>query len=430
MELLAASSDPEKLLFERVKKYDGGALESPGPIDHLQNSAPFLLTRNWGVPGLAMKFCSLSVFNLTFDLALHFKPFGRGKGNWYHPFYVYRNRIEESYLRKWMVTDFSDSEFSDEIGIDNAELNKNDEENKKKKEKKRLEKITKLCDAIRKDGYGASIPIKNNHVDWLNSLLKESNFYDEWLKKKKSNKLNDAKIKTLAYETQKYRYSYDEVKIKEIKYSAKEEFNKKTKRLNRLILEKTYPKLCPKSEPEFLMQDINPRESEAPYLIINGMLSNKNKSRNENKKEDTDYYASPFEFTRDFCGSPYTGYVDTRAFDKAVYDVTFEKKFPIRVSVSEKQPLLFSAFSDTKPFPLANAVTASGAALDSASSSVWIKRRIKDAVLKGLNLNTRYETRNFSQTHASWYSWPYDRLIREFILDRLGPTIKSNSIYI
>ncbi len=433
--VIVASSDPKKLL-KRTNGNSTDGVVSPGQIDHLQNSSSFLLSRNWGLPGLAAKYFSLIVPNLIFDVGIHFKPL-RGKWNWYHPFYLYRKRIEETYLQKWMMTDFTEDEFNDEI--DNANTNLSPAAIADAKKQKKYQNIKKFCTAIKNDwSNDLDCGFTDFDCNELNHFLAEPNFYDAWVNKRKSFKFREAQIKTLAHKTRKYRYSFDNKEIvKNPTIQGRDYYLEKIKRLNRLVLEEAYPQLCPKSEPEFLLQDINPDNSEAPYLIINGTLGNRNTKRNRTKKREKGempHFVSPFEFTRDFCGSPFTGYVDTKAFDKTVHRVDFNKekgkrKFPIKVLVSDKKPLWFSVLPDTKPFPLANAVTASGAAVDSTGFTGPL-RFITDAAFKGINMNTRYETRNFSQSSASWYAWPYDRLIREFIFDRIGPTVNSNSLHI
>jgi hypothetical protein len=283
--VLVASSNPKKLLLN-TSYSDDSAWQSADSIEHFRNSSSFLINPKWGIPGLAFKWSALYVPNLIFDVGLHFKP-TRGKWNWHHPFYMYRDRIEDTYLPGW-------------------------------------------------DG-------------------KEGN--------------------------------------------------------------------------QFLLEEINSPDNKAPYLIINATLGNRNRSRNKRSgtNENWIYFVSPFEFTRDFCGSPVTGYIETTGFDKPVYDVEFSDGFPSKAFISAEKPL--KLIPDTKQFPLANAVTASGAAMDSGNYTGW-KRFAMDALLKGANANVRYETRNFSQTCASWYAWPYDRLVREFVFDRFGPTAKSNTLLI
>jgi len=100
--------------------------------------------------------------------------------------------------------------------------------------------IQPLADAVANDNYGVKLKNKPGTLKWLNELLKTPNFYDLWKKHPKSKGIilsND--IKRLIKETAGYRHK---------------PFNKLTRaqqlkiiRLNRLLLEATYPLLCPKS---------------------------------------------------------------------------------------------------------------------------------------------------------------------------------------
>ena len=100
--------------------------------------------------------------------------------------------------------------------------------------------IKPLAEAVAKDNYGVKLKSKPGTLKWLNELLRTPNFYDIWKKHPKSKGIilsND--IKRLIKATAGYRHK---------------PFNKLTRaqqlkiiRLNRLLLEATYPLLCPKS---------------------------------------------------------------------------------------------------------------------------------------------------------------------------------------
>ncbi len=101
-------------------------------------------------------------------------------------------------------------------------------------------KIKRLCEEINKDGYDLYLESKENTIDWLNELLEVKNFYDRLLNKVPKSKLSND-VKYLVKETENYRK-------KSKKFSdLKEEQRNKIKRLNRLLLEETYPKITPKS---------------------------------------------------------------------------------------------------------------------------------------------------------------------------------------
>jgi len=186
-----------------------------------------------------------------------------------------------------------------------------------------------------------------------------------------------------------------------------------------------------------LLHNINPLGSRAPYLIVNAALANhgsKERHRLPARASGWPHYdSSPFEFTRDYCGAPGIGYLPTVAFDKPVKVVDFDedhffpsRKFPARVKIKER-PLPF--LRPTADLPLSNAVTASGAAI----SPYFVgggKRYTIGAILRFFNLNAHYDTRNFGQSASQGWLWAYDRVIREVIIDRFYPTVRSNSISI
>ena len=89
-------------------------------------------------------------------------------------------------------------------------------------------------------------------------------------------------------------------------------------------------------------------------------------------------------------------------------------------------PSPFVCLGKTDEFALASAVTAHGAAVDSAGLK-W--SFAMEPLTKLLNLNLRYQTRNFAQSWSRWYSWPFDR-VREMTIDRAYITRRSNTLKI
>jgi len=98
--------------------------------------------------------------------------------------------------------------------------------------------IKALCKAINKNRYEINFKEPDNTISWLNELLKIPKFYDIWHKKDKLiDKNEDAK--KLVYMTKGYRdKSFSELD----KLQQKDISN-----LNRLILEATHKKICPKN---------------------------------------------------------------------------------------------------------------------------------------------------------------------------------------
>lgn len=302
---LAASADVGRLL--QTSREGGGTPPAqagggtPGPVDHLRGSSHFLVSPEFGYPGLVGSWLMLFPFNLV-DVALHFKPL-RGKFNWPHPFYQYRERINETYLAAPRLG--APDRYPSDVRGD-------------RQERKDIARENGRCRA------------------------------------------------------------------------------------------------------DTLLCQINPSGSSVPYLIVSGAL-----------RLPCYWFASStahFEFTRDYCGSHETGYVETPGFDLAVLDVEREEcGVPVRVRVADcPYPLLKAP--TTKPFRLASAVTASGAALDEGALP-GIKWSAVRFVFRLLNLTTRYQTRNFAQSLERPLAWPLDRL-RELTLDRFYPTERSNTLNI
>lgn len=97
--------------------------------------------------------------------------------------------------------------------------------------------IDKLCKAIVDDNYNISIQAPINTINWLNELLKVPNFYDI-LHVKKTNINFPQNITNLADKTKDYRN-------KNFSDLSKDKRNK-IKRLNRFLLEETYPQATSK----------------------------------------------------------------------------------------------------------------------------------------------------------------------------------------
>ncbi len=95
----------------------------------------------------------------------------------------------------------------------------------------------KLIDAVSADAYGFTFDEGMNSVDKINNFLKNSGFYDTWHASSKTRE--DAEIITLQEKTASFRSK---------PFHDLEHFQQKyLMRLNRVILEKTYPELCPQS---------------------------------------------------------------------------------------------------------------------------------------------------------------------------------------
>jgi plastocyanin len=130
-----------------------------------------------------------------------------------------------------------------------------------------LESLFKLCKSINEDGYGISfrdpenpaisllnpdyinalLDYENNSIeafagkliDKLNTLLTMPNFYDRWLMKGKSIVMTE-NIKSLIETTENYRWR----SFSGLSYLEQE----KILRLNRLLIEATYPQISPKNQ--------------------------------------------------------------------------------------------------------------------------------------------------------------------------------------
>ncbi len=177
------------------------------------------------------------------------------------------------------------------------------------------------------------------------------------------------------------------------------------------VIEKTYLMPPTGETAGYKLKEINPRGSKAPYLIINATLANCMKGK------------LPFEFTRDYVGGGGIGYVPVDGFDKEVHDV---KRVNGRAVETEVFMRPWNMFPKTKDFKLATAVTASGAAIDSGGTPF---RPIAEPFVRFLNLNMRYETRNFAQKYSQWYWRWWDRF-REITYERWFISLGSNTLFI
>lgn len=101
--------------------------------------------------------------------------------------------------------------------------------------------VNALSQAIKADDYGIPLKSPDNTLQQLNELLRTPNFYDSW-KEKKKNVFITEEMQRLIHETSGYRDKpFEELtRLQQLKII----------RLNRLLIEATYPLLSPKSLPE------------------------------------------------------------------------------------------------------------------------------------------------------------------------------------
>ncbi len=208
---------------------------------------------------------------------------------------------------------------------------------------------------------------------------------------------------------------------------------------------------------EVRMEEVNPKGSTAPYLIVNCALANYQQGFPGTE-------ALPFEFTRHSCGANALGYVPASSFGFPT-EGTY-KDGETRYTVQRASPLIMpSPVPDkfiTEPFRVSSAVAASGAALDAGGDKkisqpqcvqkgteinpprVATKRVKGDLFLKPINLNLRHQNRNFAMAMqkksvsgqpATIEDWQYPRddfrdRFREMTSDRFHPTVFSNTLYL
>ncbi len=197
------------------------------------------------------------------------------------------------------------------------------------------------------------------------------------------------------------------------------------------------------------LSEMNPPGGQAPYLVINGALINR---RPEVKAVGE---VLPFEFSRYAVGAPQLGYVPASDFGfPSLGELPADGQH--RRTVHRTNSLASLPFLQTKPISLADAVAASGAAVDAAAFAAKgdpvapaftdpAKREIPvvrsawlnwDTTLKLFNANLRYHNRNFAMQIGDEPKYPWsladdlrDRL-RETTTDRFNPTMRSNSLYV
>lgn len=129
--------------------------------------------------------------------------------------------------------------------------------------------IEKLCKVINDDKYDISLKnVPFNTISWLNELLQLPNFYDILDSKKRISSVSkDINIKDLDYKTKGYRNKQFP--------SLNQVDQRNIIRLNRLLLEETYPQATPRSPqgklalPQKKPKDVDIEKKEIEYLHQN-----------------------------------------------------------------------------------------------------------------------------------------------------------------
>lgn len=137
-----------------------------------------------------------------------------------------------------------------------------------------------------------------------------------------------------------------------------------------------------RNDPLFRLHNLNPTGSVAPYLIINSSVEMR-------YGKGPDSVRAPFEFTRDFCGSPVTGFVDPRALAKPVSALHYAGTAWWPDSVTVKN------FRGSRPLPdlhVKQAASASGAGAGGADLGGYL-----GAVVA---LDAQLVTRNFARARS------------------------------
>ncbi len=98
---------------------------------------------------------------------------------------------------------------------------------------------------ISNDKYRIQINLPKDTIEWLNEIIKTPDFYSKWFKRKKEIDLSP-ELNKLIEDT----HSGRKKKFLELT----EEEQRKIKRLNRLLLEHTYPRIITPSKPHGLMR--------------------------------------------------------------------------------------------------------------------------------------------------------------------------------
>jgi len=102
-----------------------------------------------------------------------------------------------------------------------------------------------LCQVINNDKYGIKLNIPEYTIDRLNEIIRTPDFYSKWFKRKG--------IIDLSPEADELIGDTHGCRKKKFPELTEEE-QRKIKRLNRLLLEQTYPSIVPKSLPRGLMK--------------------------------------------------------------------------------------------------------------------------------------------------------------------------------
>lgn len=120
--------------------------------------------------------------------------------------------------------------------------------------------IESLCDAINNDKFNLPLNIPNNSISFLNDLLEVPNFYDILLSKYHNIPFS-MRVMDLVYKTDSYRNNtnFSNLNLDQQNYIT---------RLNRFLLEETYPEKTPKSD-DRIPFDMNTLKV-GNYLILQG----------------------------------------------------------------------------------------------------------------------------------------------------------------
>ncbi len=198
---------------------------------------------------------------------------------------------------------------------------------------------------------------------------------------------------------------------------------------------------------EVRIDEINPDGHQAPYLVINATQANAAPGDGQFQHQ-----AMPFEFTRNSVGGPFIGYIHSESFG---YPVVAVQNNPDGTgeAVLRANSIAHLPFT-TKPYRLASAVAASGAAFDpnflgkpKMTSAVWPPDTDEQQPVNHsrwhyfykfsaqvANLHLRQQNRNFSMAPPFKQDAPWnlkDRALdrsREVVYDRFMPSANSNTL--
>lgn len=112
--------------------------------------------------------------------------------------------------------------------------------------------VEKLCEAIKRDNYGLKLESKDNSISRINEILERVDFYEKLIKKKGGRNWSlDIRVMIQATETfRNEEWSFSDLTGDLVK------IQKLFKRLNRLLLEETYPEETPQSSKYFIPQGL------------------------------------------------------------------------------------------------------------------------------------------------------------------------------